>query len=91
MSYLSLDVDLDDVVSSLSRWDRKELLKMLQDDGYINEHLVITDNGEVDFPSSKHQSTNDLKRSLQILFDQGWRLTVEEERIINKIASRYEV
>lgn len=93
MSSISIDIELDEIVSSLTRYDRVRLFEILQDDGYINKALTITKEGEIDLPSSKSKnfSNNDFNKSLQILFNQGWRLSLEEEEIINKIAAKYEI
>lgn len=93
MSSISIDIELDEIVSSLTRYDRVRLFEILQDDGYINKVLTITKEGKIDLPSSKSKnfSNNDFNKSLQILFNQGWRLSLEEEEIINKIAAKYEI
>ncbi len=94
MSWISLDVDIDDILNSLSRADRRELLEALQEDGYIPKELTITDEGEIKLPALMERkkiasSNNEFNQALQKLFDEGWRLTLEQEQYIINLSKRF--
>jgi hypothetical protein len=93
MSYFKVDVDIDDIVSALGRSDRRALFQAFQDDGYISEHCVITSDGKVMAPdriekSKLAESRDDFNLAFQKLWNNGWKLTREEEEVIIGISNR---
>lgn len=48
---IQIDIDIDDILSSLSRYDRRELMTGLQQDEYIPKECTITDDGSIELPS----------------------------------------
>ena len=40
MSYISIDVDIDDIVTSMGRYDRRKFFDQMQQDGYISKSCV---------------------------------------------------
>lgn len=94
MSYITIDVDIDDVINSMGRWERRELLQNLQEDGYIPKECTIDNDGTVKLPSFMQKNidesnNNDFNLSLQKLYNIGWKLTTEEEQYIINIAKRF--
>ena len=94
MSYISVDVDFDDILSSMSRYDRRQFFQAMQDDGYISKLCVITNDGEVH--ASNHmerkalaESNDEFNQALQKLWNNGWKLTKEEEDYIIKVSKRF--
>lgn len=95
MSYISVNVDLDidDVVSGMSTYDRRKFFEEMQEEGYISEHCVITSDGEVMASdriekSKLAESRDDFNLALQKLWNNGWKLTREEEEVIINISNR---
>ena len=88
---ISIDVDLDDIISSLDRFDRKEMMKAFQEDGYIPKECKICSDGSIEMPSVGRTSLSqdDFNKALQKLFDNGWKLSLEEENYIIKLGNRF--
>ncbi len=94
MSWISLDVDIDDILNSLSRIDRRELLEALQEDGYIPQECTVTNDGELKLPAPMErrkiaESTDEFNLALQKLFGNGWKLTLEQEQYIINLSKRF--
>jgi hypothetical protein len=86
MGQISLDIDIDDIISSMSTYDRREFLKELQKDGWISERCHITKNGEVE---SMTESGSEFDNALSKLQGNDWRLTKEEELFIINLSNRF--
>ena len=94
MSYISVDIDMDDVISAMSRYDRRKFFEYMQDDGIISKSCVITSNGEVKAPThieqnASYNTTNEFNQALQKLFGNGWRMTLEQEQYIIELSKRF--
>ena len=76
MSYVSVDVDIDDVLWEMSKRDKQILVDELYSDGYIPTPLV-----------DRH--TDDFSNACRKLMGQAWRLTREEEEFIINISKRF--
>lgn len=94
MSSISIDVDIDDIIWGMGSYDRKAFFKAMQDEGYISKSCVITKDGEV--KAAAHVERNALAESkdefncaLQKLFNNGWKLTLEQEQYIIELAKRF--
>jgi hypothetical protein len=79
MSYVSVDVDLDDVLWGMTSRDKQELADELYEDGYIPK--------QVETQLNKH--TDDFSEACKKLMGQAWRLTREEEEFITNISKRF--
>lgn len=94
MSYISVDIDIDDIISGMSKYDRRIFFKAMQEDGCISESCIITDDGTVEAPAriernAKAESVDDFNRALQKLYGNGWKLTREEEDYIINLSKRF--
>jgi hypothetical protein len=92
MSYVSVDIDIDDVIVGMSSRDRRYLLTELQKDGYISEGLEITKSGHVvrkGESTDNNDSHTEFNDSVSKLYGNGWRLSLEEEQFIINIAKRF--
>lgn len=78
MSYISVDVDIDDVLQGMSSRDKQELTDDLYNDGYIPTPL-----------SHVYYETDDFSLSCKKLVGQSWRLSREEEEFIINLAKRF--
>jgi flagellar motor switch protein FliG len=76
MSYVSVDVDIDDVLWFMSSKEKQQLVDDLYVDGYIPTPLV-----------DRH--TDDFSNACRKLMGQAWRLTREEEEFIINISKRF--
>lgn len=91
---ISIDVDIDDVLYSMGKYDRKELFQALMNNGYIPKELTITNDGELKLPSPMEQkkiaeSKDEFNQALQRLFGNGWKLTKEQEDYIIGLAKQF--
>jgi hypothetical protein len=84
---MNIDIDIDDLIFSMSRYDRKELFKALQEDGYIPENLTITNDGGLVI--SNDNSNDEFNIALKKLHNNGWKLTSEEENYIINLSKRF--
>jgi hypothetical protein len=94
MRSISVEVDIIDIIWGMSRYDRKEFFNRMQDEGYISKSCVITDEGEV--KASAHterkaltESKDDFNNACNVLYNNGWRLTKEEEEYIINLSKRF--
>ncbi len=79
MSYVSVDVDIDDVLFSMSPKEMQQLVDDLYDDGYIPKALDKT----------LRSRNSDFDNACQNLVGQSWRLTKEEEEFIINLSKRF--
>jgi hypothetical protein len=79
MSYITVDVDIDDIISSLSNSERQALVDNLYDDGYIPK--------QVEKESYEHE--DEFSLACQKLKYQSWRLSREEAQFIINISKRF--
>jgi len=94
MSYISVDVDIDDIINAMGRYDRRVFFESLQEDGYISKSCVITSDGEVKANERVEkraiaESKDEFNKALQKLFGNGWRLSLEEEQYIIGLAKKF--
>ncbi len=94
MSSIQIDVDIDDIIWGMGKYDRKAFFNRMQDEGYISEACVITKDGEVQ--ASGHiekraiaESKDEFNQALQKLFGNGWKLTKEQEDYIINLSKRF--
>ena len=94
MSYVSVDIDIDEILYEMSRYERRKFLQHMQDDGIISKACIITNDGEVKAPSHIErnalvESSDEFNKALSKLYNNGWKLTLEEEQYIIDIAKRF--
>jgi hypothetical protein len=94
MGSFNIDVDFDDIIGSMSKYDRKQFFKEMQDEGYISEFCEITNDGEVKALSHIEKrgivdSNDEFNQALQKLYGNGWKLTKEQEEFIINLAKRF--
>ena len=81
MSHISVDVDIDDVLWSLSSSEKQELVDDLYEDGYTPKQLEGT--------MGEDESNNEFNNALRKLYGNSWRLTLEQEQYIINLAKRF--
>jgi hypothetical protein len=83
---INVDVDVDDIILSMSRFERRNFLLAMQDNGYIPDNCDITNDGCVDI---KHHDDNEFNTTLINLMDIGWKLNKEDYETIINTAKKY--
>ena len=77
MSYINIDVDIDEIISCLTNKEKQELVDDLYDDGYVAKK------------SDEAKSTDDeWNDQIGKLFNNRWRLSVEDEATILAITNK---
>jgi hypothetical protein len=94
MSYISVDVDIDDIISDMGRYERRKFFEAMKDEGYISDTCIVTNEGEVKAPdhierNAKYEATNEFNLALRKLLGNGWRVTLEEEEYIINLSKRF--
>lgn len=94
MSFISIDVDIDDLIYGMSRYDRRKFFERMQNDGHISEACTITYEGEVKAPAHIERNaidneSNEFNQALNKLYGNGWRMTLEQEQYIINLAKRF--
>lgn len=82
---ISIDVDLDDIYSEMSRSDCEEMTNWLYDDGYLDKYLERERAKNLTSSTANGWNWKEICHKLSI---SQLRLTNEEEEIIKKIADR---
>ncbi len=80
MSYISVDVDIDDVLWGMSSYEKQQLVDELYEDGYVPKQMggVHPD----DAP------TGDFDKEVSKLIGNSWRLSKEDEETILRITNK---
>lgn len=75
----SIDIEIDDIISGMTSYEKQELADELYDDGYCPSQI-----GE--HPDDRLESGFD--REVNKLIGNAWRLTKEDEETILRIANK---
>jgi hypothetical protein len=88
MTYIRIDVDLDDIYNEMDRHDKRAMAGRLYDDGILQSHtnpeirkLVRGDN--------ESQGECELRDNLTKIWNSYYQLTNEEEELVKKISNRF--
>jgi hypothetical protein len=73
----SIDIDIDDILYSLSSYEKQELADELYADGYVAKKDV-----------SERNTDDDWNESVNKLFNNKWRLSKEDEETILRITNK---
>lgn len=87
MSYISIDVDLDEVYDQMSRSDKRDIAEWLHEDGILESHpnpeIRKVVRGDEESNGEKY-----LRDDLTKIWNSYYQLTTEEELLIKNIANR---
>lgn len=94
MSYISVDVDIDDILWDMSTYDRRRFLEHMQDDEIISKSCIVTKDGRVEAPAHIERNaldndSSEFNQALNKLYGNGWRMTLEQEQYIIELAKRF--
>lgn len=87
MSWISIDVDLDDIYNGMSSRDKRNMAEWLYEDGILESHpnSEIRKNVRGDNESpGEYEFRNDLTK----LWNGHYQLTIEDQEIIKQIANK---
>lgn len=82
MNYVSVDVDLDDIINSMSTTELQDLVDDLYADGYTPTELAEEE-------SKKTLQENEFLIALGVLKKNRYNLSIEEEEYILKLVKRF--
>jgi hypothetical protein len=87
MSWIRIDVDLDNIYNEIDREDKRTIAEWLYDDGILQSHtnpeirkIVRGDN--------ESQGEKELRDNLTKIWNSYYRLSTEDEEIIKKLSSK---
>ena len=87
MSWISINVDLDEVYGEMSRNDKRTMAEWLHDDGILESHpnpeIRKVVRGDDESPG-EYEFRNDLTK----LWNGHYQLTIEDQEIIKQIANK---
>lgn len=84
MSYVSVDIDIDDFLSSCGSYDIKKIIEALIDDGHLPENVITTE--------SKYDQTPGEKLHMeycQKIAGKYFQMTNEDTALIEELARKY--
>ena len=76
----SIDIEIDDIMYSLSSYEKQELMDELYDNGYLPKQLKGT--------FADDEATDDWDEQVKKLRGNKWRLSKEDEETILKITNK---
>lgn len=78
MSWISLDIDIDDIISSMRDYDKQKMVDELYEDGYCPKELT------------KKVESTDIDWDMQVdkLIGNRWKLSSEDEETILRITNK---
>jgi len=77
MSFISIDIDIDDIISNMGSYDKQMMVDELYDDGYVAKKNT-----------SERNSDDEWNEQVNKLFNNKWRLSKEDEETILKITKK---
>lgn len=86
MRTVSIDIDIDDFLSSMSKRDYDYLLKCLKEDGYVDESVVIE--GGILISKLPLYDNSDYQKAILKLSENKHRLSIDEEELIINLAKK---
>jgi hypothetical protein len=70
-----IDIEIDDIMYSLSSWEKQELANELYADGYVAK-------------KDKRNTDDEWNEQIDKLFNNKWRLSKEDEKTILRITNK---
>jgi hypothetical protein len=87
MTYIRIDVDLDDVYNEMDREDKRTIAEWLYDDGILQSH-TNPEIRKVVRGDEESQGEKELRDNLTKIWNSYYRLSTEDEEIIKKLSSK---
>jgi hypothetical protein len=95
MSYqIKFTMEIDDLLDGLDISQTICLLRTLKERGMIPEECEIDKDGSIKLPKAYtnrvlQENADEFNQALSKLYNNGWRLTKEEEQSIYEVAKRF--
>jgi len=91
MPYIDVDIDVSEFFSSMSTSEKREMLNMLKDYFRLNNANTEEMREMQRTTSYENHNINDLffLREIQNIYKNRWRLSKEDEELINQISNKY--
>jgi len=94
MGSINIDVAIEDIIYGMGKYDRREFFEAMQDNEYISKSCVVTNDGFVEASSrierrALDENTDEFNIALNKLFNNGWKLTKEQEEYIIELSKRF--
>ncbi len=77
MSFINIDIDIDDIISNMSSYDKQMMVDELYADGYIAKK-----------DDSEKSTDDEWNEQVHKLFNNKWRLSKEDEETILAITNK---
>jgi hypothetical protein len=87
MSWVRIDVDLDEVYGEMSRTDKRDMAEWLHDDGILESH-PNPEIRKVVRGDDESYGEKELRDNLTKLWNGHYQLSTEDEEIIKQIANK---
>jgi hypothetical protein len=87
MSWVRIDVDLDEVYGEMSRTDKRDMAEWLHDDGILESH-PNPEIRKVVRGDDESYAEKELRDNLTKLWNGHYQLSNEDEEIIKQIANK---
>jgi hypothetical protein len=87
MSWVRIDVDLDEVYGEMSRTDKRDMAEWLHDDGILESH-PNPEIRKVVRGDDESFGEKELRDNLTKLWNGHYQLSTEDEEIIKQIATK---
>jgi hypothetical protein len=87
MSWVRIDVDLDEVYGEMSRTDKRDMAEWLHDDGILESH-PNPEIRKVVRGDDESYAEKELRDNLTKLWNGHYQLSTEDEDIIKQIANK---
>ena len=87
MSWIQIDVDLDDVYDNMGSYERRKMAEWLEDDGYTT---ITTKLEGYDIPPSTSSLESEFHDMLINLSSKFYQMSNEEVEMITKLYNKYE-
>ena len=87
MSYVRIDVDLDEVYNEMGREDKRMMAEWLHDDGILEKH-PNPEIRKVVRGDDESFGEKELRDNLTKLWNSHYQLSIEDEDIIKQIANK---
>ena len=87
MSWVRIDVDLDEVYGEMSRTDKRDMAEWLHDDGILESH-PNPEIRKVVRGDDESYAEKELRDNLTKLWNGHYQLSTEDEEIIKQIANK---
>ena len=85
----SVDIDIDDFLWSCSKYDIKDLIRLLVEDGHLPKEVINSKGDIKEEITKKGKGESEFSEKIDLLKNKYYSLTTEEEEFMNQIFKKY--